>query len=106
MEAYDACLDVIILAIMLTEPFRDELLPSIGILGLGGIGVFLFQGSDMGIELLVLRVHTGGGRIEIAFDPIGPSRFKRMQVDERVITELLQNAWGPCPRRAFAVIFW
>ena len=94
MEADDAGFEAVVLGVVLAEPLRDELLPAVGVLGLGGVGVlFLERGRRPG-GLEVLRVDAGGGGVEVAGDAVLMRRLQGVDVDEGVVVEDLGVVGG------------
>ena len=61
VEAHDAGLEAVIVAVVTAQFLGEELLPAIAGLGIGRIGVLFLQGRDVGVILLVLRVDAGRG---------------------------------------------
>ena len=66
VEADGAGVEPVVLAVVLAEALDDELFPAVGVLGLGGIGVFLAQRLDVGVGLEVLGVDAGRRGVEVA----------------------------------------
>src|SRR6185503_9183367 len=87
VEAHDARLDPVVLTVMRAEPLCDQLLPAVGVLRLGRVGVFFLQRRHRGFGLLVLGVDARRRRIEIALHAGGARRLERVEVDQRVVVE-------------------
>ena len=87
MEADDARLQAVILAVVSAQPFHYQLFPAVGILGLGRVGIFLLERCDMRIHLLVLWIDASRGSVEVALHPIEAGGFQRVGVDQRVVVQ-------------------
>ena len=87
VEAHDAGLKTIILAIVGAQAFHDQFFPAIGILRHGRVGVFFLQRDHIGLRLLVFGVNTGRGSIEVALHTVDPGRFQGMGIDQRVVMQ-------------------
>jgi hypothetical protein len=68
MVTGDAGLDTEVLTEVPTHAFAEQFLPTVTILGHGGISVLFFESGDMGIALFVRVIDTRGGSVEVALD--------------------------------------
>ena len=66
VEACDAALHVEVAVVGHDDLLGVELLQTVDVLGLGGPGVVLLEGHDVGLDLLELGVGAGGRRVEEA----------------------------------------
>ena len=96
----NARVEPVILAVMQAEALGDELLPSVGVLRRGGVGLLFTQRHNLGFGLAVLRVDAGGRGVEIAGGAIPARRFERMRVDQHIIVQNLGVMLGDEPHAA------
>src|SRR5690606_24218486 len=66
--AGDAGLESEVLAEVAGHALGEQLLPAVAVLGVGGVGVLLLEGGDVGVGLLVAGVDAGRGGVEEAAD--------------------------------------
>src|SRR6266480_1617127 len=85
VEPHAARLEAEILGVVTADALREELLPPIAILGVGWIGVFLFQRSHVGRVLEIAGIDAGGRGVEEALHAVHPRGLERMGVDQDVV---------------------
>ena len=90
MKAHRARFQTVVLGIVHAQTLGDELFPAIGILGLRGIGIFLFERCDIGIQLQIFGIHTRRRCIQQALDLMQTRRLEHVQIDQRVIVQNLR----------------
>src|ERR1019366_6178153 len=81
VEARDAHLHAMIPHVRQEEPFAEELLPAIFAIRRGGICGVLRALGIIRVELVVVRVHAGGGRVEELLHAGPPPVFQTVEVD-------------------------
>ena len=64
-----------------------QLLPAVGVLGLGRVGVLLVERRDVRVGLEVLGVDARRRGVEVALDAVLVGRLDRVEVDQRVVVE-------------------
>jgi hypothetical protein len=87
VEPDDAGLHPELIGVVLAEPLADQLLPAIGVLGVGRVGVLLLQGGHVRVRLQVLGVDAGRGAVEVAGHALQPGRLDGVDVDEGVVAQ-------------------
>jgi len=87
MESDNAGFNPVILAIMNTEAFTDELFPSVCILRRRGIGMFLLQRNAIRCRLSVLRINARRLCVQISFHAVLSCCLDAIDVDERVVMQ-------------------
>ena len=85
VEASDSSFEAVILAVVLAELFRVELLPAVSFFGLRGNRVFFLQRRDVRAVLLVGRVDARRRRIEIPRRTVRAGCLEHVGIDQHVV---------------------
>ena len=79
---------------MHAQPLGDELLPAVGVLRLGGIGVLFLERGRVHVGLFEFGVDAGRGTEQVAADPVDARRLERVGVDQDVVVQDLGVVLG------------
>ena len=97
VEPDGAGLHRVLVGVVGAQQLGEQLLPPVGVLGLGRVGVALLQRHHVGLGLPVLGIDAGRGAVEVPLHAVDPGGVERVQVDERVVVQDLSVVRGDEP---------
>ena len=97
VEARDARLQSILFVVVHSESLDDQLLPTVCILRVRGIGILFLERDNVGLHLTVFGIDTRGRCEQKTVHAVYVSCFKAMDVHEQVVVQDLRVVGGNKP---------